>query len=133
MVFEDDRPGVRIGDLALSYRQPDVSVSTSARYTDIEVLGDTTVRQKLGTSPDEISINGICTQEEANQIDNLVHQDQVYVISSRWDGDAQVDSTNTDPLAEGGAIADGEWTHTFTIDLTEDVGISNVSYDADPP
>lgn len=118
MAFEDDRPSVVVGGIALKHTQPDVSVSTSARHKDIEVLGDTTIRQKLGTSPDEISISGICTQDEANQIDQLVFEETVTVISSRWDGEAQVTSTNTDPLAEGGAISDGEWTHTFTIELT---------------
>lgn len=118
MVFEDDRPRVSVGGIDFKHGQPDVSVSAGARYVEHEVIGDTVVRQKIGESPDQITINGACTDYEASQIDDLVHEKEVTVISNRWEGIAQVDSTSTNPLSEGGAIAGGDWTHTYTIDLT---------------
>lgn len=118
MAFEDERPEVSVGGINFKHSQPDVSVSSGARYVEHEVIGDTVVRQKIGESPDEITITGVCTVDEASQIDDLIYEKEVTVISNRWEGIAQVDSTNTDPLSEGGAIAGGDWTHSYTIDLT---------------
>lgn len=118
MAFEDERPQVRVGNISFKYSQPNVSVSSKARYVEHEVIGDTVVRQKMGNSPDNISIDGVCTAEEANQIDQLTFEEEVTVVSNRWEGVAQVASTNTDPFDDGGAIdPDGEWTHNFSIEL----------------
>lgn len=118
MAFEDERPEVQVGDVYFKYNQPNVSVSTSARYVEHEVIGDTVVRQKIGESPDEISIEGICTEGEVGLIDDLIYEEEVTVVSNRWEGVAQVTSTSTNPLDDGGAIdPDGQWTHTFTIEL----------------
>lgn len=121
MAFSDDnRPGVSVGPVSFTHSQPNVSVQTSGRYVTHDVIGNTTVRQKIGTSPDEISIEGVCTGPEANQIDKLVNTKEVEVVSNRWEGTAQVASASTRPLADGGAIdTSGEWTHRFTIELVE--------------
>lgn len=111
-----------IGDpfLELKYGQPNVAVDTSARYVTHEVIGDTTVRQKLGEDPDTISINGICTAEEANKIDKLTEFPYVELVSNRWSGFAQIASANTSPHSEGGTQdKDEEWLHTFSIELAE--------------
>lgn len=106
--------------LELEYSQPDIEVNSSANYVDHNVFGDVTVRQKTGESPDQISMTGICTEEEANLIDNLPAFDYVDVLSSRWSGFAQVASTNTSPYEEAGAQrGDGQWLHSFTIELVE--------------
>lgn len=106
--------------LELTYSQPDIEVDTSGRFATHEVIGDTTVRQKLGDSPAEISITGVCTEEEANRVDVLSNYDYVEVVSSRWEGTAQVASANTSPLSSGGTQnASEEWLHDFTIELSE--------------
>lgn len=118
MAFEDERPRVQIGNVLFKYTQPNVSVNTSARYVEHDVIGDTVVRQKIGESPDEISVEGVCTAGEASMIDDLVHETEVTFISNRWEGVAQVASTSTSPLDDGGALdPDGEWTHEFTAEL----------------
>jgi len=106
--------------LELDYSQPNIAVDTSARYVTHDVVGDVTVRQKLGESPDEISVDGHCTEEEADKIDQLKDYPYIEFISNRWIGFAQVASTNTSPHSEGGTQrGDGSWIHTFTIELVE--------------
>lgn len=108
----------------LEYAQPDVSVDTSARYVNHEVIGDITVRQKLGEDPANISIDGLCTKEEANKIDQLTEFPYIELVSNRWSGFAQVASTTTSPHSPGGSQdKDGRWLHTFSIELSEVVNI----------
>jgi hypothetical protein len=127
--YRDSRPFVSIGDVELKYEQPNVTVNTSARFATHEVIGNVTVRQKLGEDPDEISIEGICTKEEANQIDGLKNQETVDVVSNRWSGRAQVASTNTRPVADGGGKdIDDEWLHRFTVEL---VGVREDAFEFD--
>jgi len=127
--YRDNRPFVSIGDIDLKYEQPNISVSTSARFATHEVIGNVTVRQKLGEDPDELSVEGVCTHEEANQIDQLKDEELVEVVSNRWNGQAQVASTNTRPIAEGGGRDnDQEWLHRFTVEL---VGIREDTFDFD--
>lgn len=128
--FQDDRPDVRFnlvgGDVdgvefvGFKYKQPSVSVQTSANFATHDVFGDTTVRQKLGEKPDEISVDGICTADEANYVDNLVYEEVVELVSNRWSGVVHVASTSTDPIADGGGQdLDSEWIYSFTIECVE--------------
>lgn len=126
MAFKDKRPDVHINDMdgnplvKFKFKQPSISVDTSARYATHDVIGDTTVRQKMGDSPDEISMEGHCTEWEANDVDRLPMSDKVEVISSRWEGICQVASTSTSPITDGGGQdKDEEWVHDFTIELVE--------------
>lgn len=114
---EDEGPAVLI---AFKYKQPSVSVSTQANFAEHDVFGDVTVRQKLGEKPDEISVNGICTAEEANDVDNLVYQEVVELVSNRWSGVVHVASTSTDPISEGGGQdLQSNWIYSFTIECVE--------------
>lgn len=124
MPFGDDRPFVTLDgndtSVELKYKQPNVAVNTSARFVTHDTIGDVTIRQKVGEDPDKVSIDGICTVEEANDIDDLKANEVVEVVSNRWSGRAQVASTRTSPHSEGGSQdKDGEWLHTFTIELSE--------------
>lgn len=128
--FEDDRPDVqfkyvgngRDGDVKVGfkYKQPSISVSTSANYAEHDVFGDVTVRQKLGEKPDEISVEGICTAQEANRVDDLIYEEVVELVSNRWSGVVQVASTSTNPITEGGGKdLDSEWVYSFTVECVE--------------
>lgn len=128
--FQDDRPDVKFkyvgGDndgetkVAFKYKQPSVSVQTSANFAEHDVFGDVTVRQKLGEKPDEISVEGVCTAEEANEVDDLIYEEVVELVSNRWSGVVHVASTNTNPLAEGGAQdLDTDWVYSFTVECVE--------------
>lgn len=129
--FEDTRPSVLFRnitasentdggpeELELKYDQPNIAVDTSARYQDHDILGDVTVRQKKGEDPVEITVDGVCTVEEANMIDGLRFEDTITLLSHRIEQVCQVGSTSTQPRDDGGEIdMDGEFTHTFSISL----------------
>ena len=128
--FNDNRPDVKFNHVggendgqtlvAFKYKQPSVSVQTSARFATHDVFGDITVRQKLGEEPDEISIEGRCTAEEANIVDMLVYEEVVELVSDRWSGVVHVASTSTDPIADGGGQdLDGDWVYEFNIECVE--------------
>lgn len=106
--------------LEFKYEQPSITVNSSARFAEHQPVSEVTVRQKLGEGADQISMNGVCTVEEANKVDKLVSFDYVDIVSNRWEGRAYVASANTDPLADGGSQdKDEEWLHTFTVELVE--------------
>lgn len=120
MVYEDERPDASVGNVAFKYEQPSVSVDTSARYASHKVIGDTTVRQKIGEEADEISVEGVCTESEANDVDALTDEESVEVVSNRWNGEAHVASTSTRPITDGGGKdIDGDFIYRYTIELVE--------------
>lgn len=104
--------------LELKYGQPNISIDTSARYQTHETIGGPTIRQKVGTDPVNISVDGVCTLEEANAIDALRFEQVVFLDSNRIATRCQVASTSTEPMDDGGAIdMDGQFTHNFNISL----------------
>jgi len=131
MSFEDPRDvpveidtisGDEDVNIQFTYEQPDIIVDSSSRFVEHEILGGTTVRQKVGENPDQVEISGVCLQSEANQIDKLKKTNFVELISHRRNLDsAQVVDTNTEPFEPGGAIDDKnqEMLYFFTIQLVE--------------
>lgn len=128
--FVDNRPDVKFNAVGgkydgeafveFKYKQPSVSVSTSANFSEHDVFGDVTVRQKLGEKPDEISVEGMCTAEEANFVDQLIYQEIVELVSHRWSGVVHVASTSTDPITDGGGQdLEGDWLYSFTVECVE--------------
>jgi hypothetical protein len=106
--------------IELTYNQPDVSVSTSARFVEHETIGGPVVRQKIGEGEVEVDIEGVCTTAEAVIIDNFRFESTVDISSERYSGRCQVASINTNPFSEGGAInLEGDFTHNFGISLVE--------------
>jgi len=104
----------------LKYDQPNVSVNSSARFTEHATIDGPIVRQRIGPGLVEISIEGVCTAMEALLLDNLRYEATIEIISSRYSGVCQVAATSTSPLEDGGAIdLDGQFTHTFGIELVE--------------
>ena len=131
MSFEDPRDvpveidtisGDEDVNIQFTYEQPDIIVDSSSRFVEHEILGGTTVRQKVGENPDQVEISGVCLQSEANDIDRLKKTNFVELISHRRNLDsAQVVDTNTEPFEPGGAIDDKnrEMLYFFTIQLVE--------------
>lgn len=105
------------------YGNPSVSVDTSARFAVHEILGGTTVRQKIGEDPREITIDGVCTEPVARQV-NQLHKAKLVSVNSETIGDivrCQVASTSADPMDDGGAadMDGGEFLYDFSISLVE--------------
>lgn len=128
MVYEDERPDTSVGNVAFKYEQPSISVDTSARYASHELIDETTVRQKIGEEADEISVEGVCTESEANDVDALTEEETVEVVSNRWNGQAHVASTSTRPITDGGGKdIDGDFIYRYTIELVE---VTDIDFEA---
>lgn len=106
------------------YGNPDVSVTSGARYATHEIIGGTTVRQKLGEDPREIEVSGVCTEPVAQQVNQLHKADLCSLNSDVVGGElirCQIPSTSTKPLESGGSadMDGGEFLYDFNINLIE--------------
>jgi len=106
------------------YKNPSITVDSSARFVTHDIIGRRTIRQKVGKDPLEISISGVCFRETARQIDGLRYADSGTIIADRFDGgsiDVDFASSTTDPLEEGSAIDFTEVNElfNFSIECTE--------------
>lgn len=110
-------------ELHLDYDNPDIEVNGSARFATHEIVGGTTVRQKIGQDPLEISMDGVCKERTAAKIDFLRATELVTLNSDRLMNSVrcQVASTSTTPLSPGGAAdADsGEFLYEYSVNLVE--------------
>lgn len=123
IIYDTDRRNritPQIGDIEFSLygpqMQPPVAVDTGARHVEKEPIGEEPVRQYMGPNLDQITIVGECSVYEASQIDQLKENEEVYVRTFRWSGNATVDSTSTESL---GKRYNGTWVYKYTIKLTE--------------
>lgn len=110
--------------ITFEYKNPDITVDSSARFVKHEIIGGKTLRQKVGKDPIEISVSGVCYRETARRIDGLRYAKTGTIRADRFDGsslDVQFASATTDPLEEGSAVDFTEANELFnyTIEVTE--------------
>lgn len=135
--FEDDatyvtsvfRDSERSGDtysISFEYPNPTVAIDTAGRFAKHEIIGGSTVRQKIGEDPINVSINGVCKRRTANQIDSLRDAKSGKIFSDRLPGSndslrVQFGSTSTEPMTDGGSadLKDGRYLYTFQINAIE--------------
>jgi hypothetical protein len=106
------------------YTNPTIAIDTSGRFAKHEIIGGTTVRQKIGEDPINVSINGVCKPQTAQNIDKLRNATSGKIFSDRLPGGSlvvQFGSTSTEPLDDGGAadIEDGQFLYTFQMNCIE--------------
>lgn len=105
------------------YDNPNISVDAAARFAVHEIIGGSTVRQKIGEEPTEVQIEGVCTEDVAQDVDALRKAKNATLISDRINSSmrCQIASTSTSPLADGGAAdADsGDFLYEFNINMVE--------------
>lgn len=116
------------------FGNPSVAIDASGRFAKHEIIGGTTVRQKVGEDPLNVAINGVCTERTANQIDTLRDASSGVIIGPRMPGSAgsdnsgslrvQFGSTSTEPLEDGGAAmfsgdSAGELLYSYSINAIE--------------
>ena len=123
--YEDDARG-RPSPITFEYAAPAVSVDTSGRFTKHEIIGGSTVRQKVGEDPIEVSISGICKETTARNLDNLRDAKYGVIYSNRLPGGSltvQFASTSTSPMDDAGAVAlsdqDEEFLYSFDLECIE--------------
>lgn len=122
---DDIRPdGYKIDEF--EYPNPKVSIDTAGRFAKHEIIGGSTVRQKIGEDPVNISINGVCKRTKANQIDSLRDARSGKIYSDRLPGNSssmrvQFGSAMTEPIDDGGAadLTDGKYLYSFQLDCIE--------------
>jgi hypothetical protein len=112
--------------IEFQYTAPSISVDVSGRFATHEIIGGSTVRQKIGEEPIQATINGVCSQSTARQLDGLRDAEFGTIFSERLVGgslDVHFASSSTSPLEDSGAvgIADksGEFLHSFTLSVVE--------------
>lgn len=105
------------------YGNPSVSVDSAARFAVHEIIGGTTVRQKIGEEPREIGVSGVCTEDVANDLNQLHKAELVSINTESLDEiiRCQVASISTDPMEDGGAadMDGGDFLYDFDISLVE--------------
>ena len=108
------------------YNRPRVAIDTAARFVEHEIIGAKKVRQRVGSDPIELSINGVCQRPRANEIDQLHRVETAQLQSERLPQQkskipVHIASTTTEPLEDGGAAdaKTGELLYTFTINAVE--------------
>jgi hypothetical protein len=110
--------------ILFEYKNPSITVDSSARFVKHEIIGARTLRQKVGKDPLEISVDGVCYRDTARRIDGLRYAETGTIRADRFDGssiDVQFASATTDPLEEGSAVDFTEVNEmfNFSLELTE--------------
>lgn len=123
IAYEDDGSGP--SNINFEYARPSISVDNKGRFVTHEVVGGTTVRQKIGEEPRELSITGVVKGESmAKAIDSLRDAEVGTIVCNRLPGgsmDAQFASMSTSPIEDGGGVAieDGQFLYTFDMKVIE--------------
>jgi len=123
--YEDDYEGDSSSDrIIFDYKNPAISIDSAGRFKKHEIIGGKTVRQKIGEEPLQISINGVCKQENAKKIDSLRDAKQGKLSSDRFYNSSitvHFASASTDPMEDGGAVelTSGEFLYAFSLNCVE--------------
>lgn len=125
-VYRDGEKSNNGYQISFDYPNPTVSIDTSGRFAKHEIIGGSTVRQKIGEDPINISVNGVCKRRTANQIDSLRDAKSGKIFSDRLPGSSdslrvQFGSTSTEPMTDGGSadLKDGRYLYSFQINAIE--------------
>lgn len=130
--FEDPRESgvTEINGITPEYDQPNVSISSQARYVEHEVIGGMTVRQKVGEEPKQIAVDGLCLEDVASDFEDLHEEDFVtfthHILGGAGEAgsmNCQVESVDIDPFTDGGGVAtnsdESEMVYQYSITLVE--------------
>lgn len=130
--YEDDAASTTNPITNFSYGRPSISVDTSGRFAKHEIIGGSTVRQKIGEDPIEVSISGVCTESRARELDGLRDAKYGTIKSKRLNTetlDCHFASVSTSPLEDGGAVSffgrdegqasQGDFLYTFDLECVE--------------
>lgn len=115
-----------LNSIVFEYEAPAIAVDTSGRFVTHEIIGGSTVRQKVGEDPVEVTIDGVCKESTAKRLDNLRNAKYGTIISNRLANESlrvHFASTSTTPLEDSGAVGltddSGEFLYTYTLNCVE--------------
>lgn len=116
----------RIGPLEFQTRfaDPVVDVDTESNTVEKQTLNDEIIIQKLGRNADRVHIEGIVTEDQLDDLDELVALEEVGVRTQRWSGLAVVTAASSDYTQSYDMTYDdndfaNEWLYEVRIDLLE--------------
>lgn len=121
--YEDD--AVETTDpIEFELTAPNISVDAAGRFAKHEIIGGSTVRQKIGEDPIQVSIEGACTEEVARQLDGLRDAEFGTIFSNRLVGGSltvHFASVSTNPFESGGAalMDSDEFLYSFDLSCVE--------------
>lgn len=126
--------------IEFKYPAPNISVDTAGRFATHKIIGGSTVRQKIGEEPIEVSVEGVCEEPTARALDGLRDAEFGTIYSKRLVGGSltvHFASVSTSPLEDGGAAAlsgDGEFLYSFDLACVEVIvgGSGSDGIDAPP-
>lgn len=104
---------------------PDIAVDSSARFAKHEIVGGSTVRQRIGEDPIEVDISGVCREPTARKLDGLRDAKFGIILSRRLTGASlkvQFASVSTSPETSGGSVLmedDDEFLYNFDLSCVE--------------
>lgn len=110
--------------ITFEYTNPSIGIDSSANFIKHDIIGGPTVRQKIGTNPLEISINGVVKEDVAQDLELLRNAKSAKLLSNRFADDSvtvHIVSITTDPIEDGGAadLTEGEFLYTFSMECVE--------------
>lgn len=124
--YEDDASETP-DPIEFKYEAPAISVDTAGRYSKHSIIGGSTVRQKIGEEPIQVTVKGVVKESTARKLDSLRDARFGTIYSDRLpDSSLQVHfaSTSTSPLEDSGAVAitdedEPEFLYTFNLSCVE--------------
>jgi len=125
-LYNDDEESGGFYNISFEYPNPSVSIDGAGKFATQDIIGGTTVKQKVGEEPLKIDVTGVCKRRTANQIDSLRDCIACQLFTDRipLGSDSilvQIGSTSTSPMDDGGVadFVDGQFLYSFKISATE--------------
>ena len=129
IVWEEDAVD-EVDSIEPEYRSPAIAVDSAGRFVTHEIIGGKTVRQKIGEDPIEISIDGVCKESTARDLDLLRDAKYGTVRANRLPFSGirvHFASISTEPFDDAGAVGlsnespttESEFLYTYTIECVE--------------
>ena len=125
-LYNNDEESGGLYNISFEYPNPSVSIDGAGKFATQDIIGGTTVKQKVGEEPLKIDVTGVCKRRTANQIDSLRDCISCQLFTDRipLGSDSilvQIGSTSTSPMDDGGVadLVDGQFLYSFKISATE--------------
>lgn len=118
-------PDPQIIDFPSQFGNPAISVDTGNRFIDHEIIGGSTVRQRIGNDPMEVDVNGVCNETIVREIEKLRNVEIATIYSNRFRPSStinvHIESVSTQPFEEGGSVqlGDEEFLYSYTLNCVE--------------
>lgn len=132
ITYEDDASGSTPSNITFEFDNAMLALDMSGRFTKHEIIGGSTVRQKIGEDPINVSIDGVCFEETGTELIQLRDAKRGIIYSNQLPNGAlevQFASASVTPLDEGGAVdlTEGRFLYEFSLNCIEIGSASNAT------